>query len=138
MRGAFTGAVQEQQGLFRSARGGTLLLDDVAEIPLSLQPTLLRVMETWQVRPVGSTRDVDIDVRVVATTNRELLAMVQKGLFRSDLYARLAQWTIRLPPLRERREDIPALTAPCSDAATPRAGPSRRTSRRRFSSTTGR
>ncbi len=110
VRGAFTGAVQDQQGLFRSARGGTLLLDDVAEIPLSLQPTLLRVLETWQVRPVGSTRDVDIDVRVVATTNRELLAMVQEGLFRSDLYARLAQWTIRLPPLRERREDIPALT----------------------------
>ena len=110
VRGAFTGAVQDQQGLFRSARGGTLLLDDVAEIPLSLQPTLLRVLETWQVRPVGSTRDVDIDVRVVATTNRELLAMVQDGLFRSDLYARLAQWTIRLPPLRERREDIPALT----------------------------
>jgi DNA-binding NtrC family response regulator len=111
VRGAFTGAVQDQQGLFRSARGGTLLLDDVAEIPLSLQPTLLRVMETFQVRPVGGTRDVDIDVRVVATTNRELLAMVQKGLFRSDLYARLAQWTIRLPPLRERREDIPALTS---------------------------
>ena len=110
VRGAFTGAVQDQPGLFRSARGGTLLLDDVAEIPLSLQPTLLRVLETWQVRPVGSTRDVDIDVRVVATTNRELLAMVREGLFRSDLYARLAQWTIRLPPLRERREDIPALT----------------------------
>jgi DNA-binding NtrC family response regulator len=110
VRGAFTGAVQDQQGLFRSARGGTLLLDDVAEIPLSLQPTLLRVLETWQVRPVGSTRDVDVDVRIVATTNRELLAMVQDGLFRSDLYARLAQWTIRLPPLRERREDIPALT----------------------------
>ena len=110
VRGAFTGAVQDQQGLFRSARGGTLLLDDVAELPLSLQPTLLRVLETWQVRPVGSTRDVDVDVRVVATTNRELLAMVHEGLFRSDLYARLAQWTIRLPPLRERREDIPALT----------------------------
>ncbi len=111
VRGAFTGAVQDQQGLFRSARGGTLLLDDVAELPLSLQPTLLRVLETWQVRPVGSTRDVDIDVRVVATTNRELLAMVQERLFRSDLYARLAQWSIRLPPLRERREDIPALTS---------------------------
>jgi DNA-binding NtrC family response regulator len=68
------------------------------------------VLETWQVRPVGSTRDVDVDVRVVATTNRELVGMVHAGLFRSDLYARLAQWTIRLPPLRERREDIPALT----------------------------
>jgi DNA-binding NtrC family response regulator len=110
VRGSFTGAVQDQQGLFRSARAGTLLLDDVAEIALALQPALLRVLETWQVRPVGSTRDVDVDVRVVATTNRELLAMVQEGQFRSDLYARLAQWTIRLPSLRERREDIPALT----------------------------
>jgi DNA-binding NtrC family response regulator len=111
VRGAFTGAVQEQQGLFRSARGGTLLLDDAAEIPPALQPTLLRVLETWQVRPVGSSRDVDVDVRVVATTNRELLAMVQEGSFRADLYARLAQWNIRLPPLRDRREDIPSLTA---------------------------
>ncbi len=123
VRGAFTGAVQDQQGLFRSARGGTLLLDDVAEIPLALQSTLLRVLETWQVRPVGSTRDIDIDVRVVATTNRELLAMVREGLFRSDLYARLAQWTIRMPPLRERREDIPALTnallARCDAAGRP-------------------
>jgi DNA-binding NtrC family response regulator len=110
VRGSFTGAIQDQQGLFRSARGGTLLLDDVAEIPLALQPALLRVLETWQVRPVGSTRDVDVDVRVVATTNRELLAMVQEGQFRADLYARLAQWTIRLPLLRQRREDIPALT----------------------------
>jgi hypothetical protein len=98
VRGAFTGAVQEQQGLFRSARGGTLLLDDVAEIPLSLQPALLRVLETWQVRPVGSTRDVDVDVRVVATANRELLAMVQEKLFRSDLYARLAPWTTPMAP----------------------------------------
>ena len=109
VRGAFTGAVQDEQGLFRSASGGTLLLDDVAEIPLSLQPTLLRALETWKVRPVGGTRDVDVDVRVVATTNRELLAMVQQGGFRADLYARLAQWSIRLPPLRARREDIPAL-----------------------------
>jgi DNA-binding NtrC family response regulator len=109
VRGAFTGAVTEQQGLFRAARGGTLLLDEAGDIPLALQPTLLRVLETWEVRPVGSSRDVPVDVRVVAASNRELVTMVQQGLFRADLYARLAQWIIRLPPLRHRREDIPAL-----------------------------
>ena len=110
VRGAFTGAVTEEQGLFRAARLGTLLLDEVAEISIGLQANLLRVLEARQVRPVGSTRDVAIDVRVVATSNRELMALVQERSFRSDLYSRLAQWTIRLPPLRERREDIPALT----------------------------
>ncbi len=111
VRGAFTGAVAEQQGLFRAARGGTLLLDEAGEISLALQPTLLRVLETWQVRPVGSTRDVPLDVRVIAASNRELVTLVQQGRFRADLYARLAQWVIRLPPLRDRREDIPALVA---------------------------
>ena len=110
VRGAFTGAVTEEQGLFRAARAGTLLLDEVAEIAIGLQANLLRVMEARQVRPVGSTRDIAIDVRVVATSNRELMALVQERSFRSDLYSRLAQWTIRLPPLRERREDIPSLT----------------------------
>ena len=100
----------EQQGLFRAANGGTLLLDEAGDIPLGLQATLLRVLETWQVRPVGSSRDVPVDVRVVAATNREMVTLVQRGLFRADLYARLAQWIIRLPPLRDRREDIPALT----------------------------
>jgi DNA-binding NtrC family response regulator len=109
VRGAFTGAVAEQQGLFRAARGGTLLLDEASDIPLALQPTLLRVLETWAVRPVGSSRDVAVDVRVVAASNRELVGLVQQGLFRADLYARLAQWIVRLPPLRDRREDIPAL-----------------------------
>lgn len=110
VRGAFTGAITEQQGLFRAANGGTLLLDEAGDIPLALQPTLLRVLETWQVRPVGSPRDVPVDVRVVAATNREIVTLVQRGLFRADLYARLAQWIIRIPPLRDRREDIPALT----------------------------
>jgi DNA-binding NtrC family response regulator len=109
VRGAFTGAVRDQQGLFRAARGGTLLLDEAGDIPLPLQPTLLRVLETWKVRPVGSTSDVELDVRVVAASNRELVTLVQQGLFRADLYARLAQWIIRLPPLRDRRDDIPAL-----------------------------
>ena len=110
VRGAFTGAVAEQQGLFRAASGGTLLLDEVAEISIGLQANLLRVLEMREVRPVGSTRDVAIDVRVIATSNRELMALVQERSFRADLYSRLAQWTIRLPPLRERRDDIPALT----------------------------
>jgi DNA-binding NtrC family response regulator len=110
VRGAFTGAIADQQGLFRAAFRGTLLLDEASDIPLALQPTLLRVLETWQVRPVGSPRDVAIDVRVVAASNRELVTLVQQGLFRADLYARLAQWIIRLPPLRDRRGDIPALS----------------------------
>jgi len=109
VRGAFTGAVRDQLGLFRAARGGTLLLDEAGDIPPALQATLLRVLETWEVRPVGSPRDVAVDVRVVAASNRELVTLVQQGLFRADLYGRLAQWIIRLPPLRDRREDIPAL-----------------------------
>jgi len=109
VRGAFTGAVADHQGLFRAARGGTLLLDEAGDIPLALQATLLRVLETWLVRPVGSSKDVAVDVRVVAATNVELVPLVQRGLFRADLYARLAQWIIRLPTLRDRREDIPAL-----------------------------
>jgi DNA-binding NtrC family response regulator len=110
VRGAFTGAVSDQQGLFRAARGGTLLLDEAGDLPLALQATLLRVLEMWQIRPVGSCHDVPVDVRVVVATNVELAGLIQRGLFRADLYARLAQWTIRLPALRDRREDIPALT----------------------------
>ena len=110
VRGAFTGAVSDQPGLFRAARGGTLLLDEAGDLPAALQATLLRVLETWQIRPVGSPHDVAVDVRVVAATNVELVSLIQRGLFRADLYARLAQWVIRLPPLRDRREDIPALS----------------------------
>ena len=110
VRGAFTGAVSEQQGLFRAASGGTLLLDEASDIPLALQPTLLRVLETWEIRPVGSSHHVPVNVRVVAATNCELVTLVKEGLFRADLYARLAQWVIRLPPLRDRRADIAALT----------------------------
>jgi transcriptional regulator of acetoin/glycerol metabolism len=109
VRGAFTGAAADQPGLFRAARGGTLLLDEVSDMPLALQMTLLRVLETGEVRPVGGTREFAVDVRVVATSNRDLMELVERGEFRSDLYSRLAQWTVRLPPLRERREDIPAL-----------------------------
>jgi len=110
VRGAFTGAVHDQPGLFRAARGGTLFLDEAGDIPLALQPTLLRVLETWVVRPVGSQVDVPVDVRVIAATNRELVTLVRQGQFRADLYARLAQWIIRTPSLRSRREDVPALS----------------------------
>jgi transcriptional regulator with PAS, ATPase and Fis domain len=110
VRGAFTGAIAEQPGLFRAAHGGTLFLDEAGDIPVALQATLLRVLETWNIRPVGSTRDVPVDVRVVAASNRDLVTLVRKGLFRADLYSRLAQWTIHVPALRERREDIPALS----------------------------
>jgi DNA-binding NtrC family response regulator len=109
VRGAFTGAVADQPGLFRAAQGGTLLLDEAGDIPLALQPILLRALETRLVRPVGSSRDVPVDVRVVVASHRELAAMAQRGEFRPDLYARLAQWTIRLPALRDRRADIPSL-----------------------------
>jgi DNA-binding NtrC family response regulator len=110
VRGAFTGAISDEQGLFRAADGGTLMLDEVAEIPPALQANLLRVLEMHEVRPVGGTRNVATDVRVIATSNRELTDLVRAGSFRADLYSRLAQWTVRLPLLRDRREDIPALT----------------------------
>ncbi len=111
VRGAFTGAVNENTGLFRAARGGTLLLDELADIPSSVQAALLRVLETRTVRPVGGAKDVEVDVRVIATTHSELVDLVHAGRFRADLYARLAQWTVRTPRLSERREDIPELTA---------------------------
>jgi DNA-binding NtrC family response regulator len=110
VRGAFAGATTEQLGLFRATRGGTLLLDELAELPLALQASLLRVLETREVRPVGATREVVVDVRVIGTSNVPLEEMIAARTFRADLYARLAQWHIHVPPLRERREDIPALT----------------------------
>jgi DNA-binding NtrC family response regulator len=109
-RGAFTGAVSEHNGLFRAAHGGTLLLDELADVSPAVQASLLRVLETRSVRPLGTTKELRVDVRVVAATNVDLELLVQRGLFRADLYARLAQWTIRTPSLAERREDIPALT----------------------------
>jgi DNA-binding NtrC family response regulator len=108
-RGAFTGAVREKPGKFRQAHGGTLLLDEVADLPADLQTKLLRVIETRLVDPVGGTRPVPVDVRVVAATNADLAVRVAEGRFRGDLYYRLNVIPIHLPPLRERREDIAAL-----------------------------
>jgi transcriptional regulator with GAF, ATPase, and Fis domain len=106
VRGAFSGAQAERQGLFRAAEGGTLLLDEVGEMPHGLQVKLLRVLEDRQVRPLGSERELQVDVRVIAATHRDLRSLVAQGRFRQDLLARLGLLSLHIPPLRERREDL--------------------------------
>ncbi|MBN1947833.1 MAG: sigma 54-interacting transcriptional regulator [Bradymonadales bacterium] len=109
LKGAFTGAVSSRKGAFERAQGGTLLLDEVGELSLELQPKLLRVLESRQVTPVGGGEPVTCDVRIVAATNRDLKREVSEGHFREDLYYRLAVIQVVLPPLRRRPEDIPLL-----------------------------
>ena len=109
-RGSFTGAVTDQQGLIRSAAGGTLFLDEIGDLPLDIQPKLLRFLEQGEIMPVGETRPLAVDVRVLAATNADLEQRVTEGRFREDLYYRLSVIRIHVPPLRERREEIPHLS----------------------------
>lgn len=108
-RGSFTGAVGEKKGLFEIADDGTLFLDEIGELDISLQAKLLRALQEKQIRRVGGTKEINVDVRVVAATNRDLLKMTQDGRFREDLYYRLNVLSIEIPPLRERQNDIPIL-----------------------------
>lgn len=108
-KGAFTGATSRREGLFQAAQGGTLFIDEIGEMQLGLQSKLLRAIENKKILPVGATREIDVDIRLVAATNRDLKERVEKGQFREDLYYRLRVVEIVLPPLRERKEDIPLL-----------------------------
>ncbi len=118
-RGAYTGAASDHPGVIRTAHGGTLFLDEIGELPLEVQPKLLRFLENGEVFPLGETRPVHVDVRVVAATHRDLGQLVREGRFREDLYYRLQVVPVRVPPLRERREDIIALARHFVSQLTP-------------------
>ncbi len=121
VRGAFTGAEQTKQGLFVAANGGTLFLDEIGELPLALQPKLLRALQDGEIKPVGGLEAKRVDVRVVAATNRDLQTAVANGNFREDLFYRLNVITIDVPPLRDRRDDIPLLANHFAASAAHRA-----------------
>jgi len=108
-RGSFTGAVKDSQGVIRSAAGGTLFLDEVGDLPLDVQPKLLRFLQEGEIQPLGEQRPIKVDVRIIAATNTDLEDMVATGRFREDLYYRLNVIRLRVPPLRERRSEIPTI-----------------------------
>ena len=110
VKGSFTGADQDREGLFQAAAGGTLFLDEIAELPMSMQVKLLRALQERSVRPIGGHRELPVDVRILSATNVSLQKLVNAGRFRSDLYYRINVIELQVPPLRERREDIPMLT----------------------------
>jgi DNA-binding NtrC family response regulator len=122
VKGAFTGAHQSRQGLFSYAGGGTLFLDEIGEMPLTMQAKLLRVLEERAIRPVGSEREISVDVRIIAATNKNLELEVEKGNFREDLFYRLNVISIRMPSLSERKEDIPLLARYFSETLSSKLG----------------
>ena len=125
VKGAFTGANRSKDGLLASADGGTVFLDEIGELPLDLQAKLLRALQEKEIRPVGATHRIPIKVRILAATNRDLATMVEQGRFRKDLYYRLNVVSLRIPPLRDRREDIPLLAAHFLDRLKRNGGASR-------------
>jgi DNA-binding NtrC family response regulator len=125
VKGAFTGAVQAKQGLLEAAQGGTLFLDEIGDLPVDLQAKLLRVLQEREVKPVGSTERRPLNVRIIAATNRDLEAAIRNGSFRQDLYFRLNVVQIKLPPLRERKSDIPLLVTSFLDKFTDPQAPAR-------------
>jgi two-component system response regulator PilR (NtrC family) len=122
MRGSFTGANENRRGLFQAADGGTLFMDEIGNMSLTMQVKLYRVLQEGKVRPLGSTEEVDVDVRVIAATNKDFTKEIAEGRFREDLYYRLSVIPIHLPALRERREDIPLLVRSFLDRYTKAMG----------------
>ena len=110
-KGAFTGAIKDKPGRFQLAEGGTIFLDEIGEMPGALQAKLLRVLQEKTIEPLGSIKTIKVDTRIIAATNRNLMAEVEAGRFREDLYYRLAVLEIRIPPLCERKEDLPLLVS---------------------------